>query len=72
MDFTEIKQDVKEIKSDIGVIKETLVKNTTSLDHHIKRTDLNEERIQKVEYWLLGLLSTMLVGMITAYFRSTL
>ena len=72
MDFTELKADIKDIKSDVVEIKQHVAKNTVSLDHHIKRTDLNEERIQKIEYWLLGLLSAVLVAVMAAYLRNKL
>lgn len=60
----ELKQDLKEIKSDISDIKNTIAINTTLLDVHIKRTNLNEARIEKLEYWALGLLGAILVALL--------
>lgn len=60
----ELKKDVLSIKKEISEINTTLKVNTEILDIHIKRTQLNEDRIQKLEYWLLGLLAAILVASI--------
>lgn len=65
-DFKDLKQDVKEIKADISEIKTCVVSNTVSLDHHMRRTELNETRIKNLEYWLLGLLAASIVAVIRA------
>lgn len=63
-DIKEMKIDVKELRKDIGDIKSTLAVNTGTLQVHIKRTELNEKRIQKVENWLLGFLAAILIAII--------
>lgn len=54
---------LKEIHLDVKEIKPQVIRNTVSLEHHIKRTDLAEQRITKLEYWLLGLLAALLVAL---------
>jgi predicted methyltransferase len=61
-DFNEIKQDVKDIKKDVTSIKEDIARNTVSLETHMKRTELNEDRIQKMEYFMLGGLMAIIVA----------
>lgn len=63
----ELKQDIREIKTDIVEIKTTLARNTESLEHHVKRTDLNEVRIYTLEKWLLGSLAAILLAIITKF-----
>lgn len=58
-DIKDIKEDVKEIRSDIGVIKVTLAENTLDMRHHIRRTDLAESRIGKLEKYLLAIVVMM-------------
>jgi hypothetical protein len=60
----EIKKDLKEIRRDVTDIKTDVARNTVSLDHHIKRTALAEDRIMRLEYWMLGLLATILAGVV--------
>ena len=54
--------DLQEIKQDVKEIKEVVIKNTVSLDMHMKRTELNERRIESMERWTLGLLTTALIA----------
>lgn len=61
-DFKEVKAGVKELNVKVDKLTEISVKNSVELAHHIKRTDLNETRIEKLEYWLLGLLGAILVA----------
>lgn len=56
----EIKNDLKAIREDISDIKTDVAKNTIALDHHIKRTDVSERRLEKLEYSLIGLLVTVI------------
>lgn len=54
-----------EIKRDIKEIKDTLVRNTTSLEVHIARTLLAEQRLDALELyhrWMLGLVVSSLVS----------
>lgn len=65
MDFeTEVKGRLHTLESGITQILVTLAENTADLKNHIKRTELNEERIQNLEKWLLGLLSAILVSVL--------
>lgn len=61
----EIKQDLKEIKADVGQIKETLAVNTASLVQHELRTRLAEKRIEKLEYALIGFLASVVLALIS-------
>lgn len=45
----DVKESMNKVQEDISSIKIDVAKNTYSLDHHIKRTELNEERISKIE-----------------------
>lgn len=58
----EFKSDIKEIKSELSSIGLTLARNTESLIHHSARTAINEARITKVENWLLGALTSGVLG----------
>lgn len=63
-DLKEIKTDIKEIKKNVNEIHLVLARNTQSVEHHVKRSDLSEARIYRVEQWLLGLLSALVIGII--------
>lgn len=66
-----IRDDVKEIKSDIKSMHQTLEKNTASLIVHEHRTTLAEKRIERFEggvKWLLGLLLTSALGVLAKLF----
>lgn len=56
--------DMKLIKEELRKISETLARNTLALEHHMSRTLLNEKRIEKVENWILGILTTGVLGLI--------
>jgi len=68
-DLKEIKADVKEVKNHLRDVSITLARNTASLEIHVKRTDLNEARIAKVENWILGALGAILLAILGYYFR---
>lgn len=70
MDVLEIKQDIKELRSDVQDLKVVAAQNTAILETHIRRTELNEERIVTLEKWLLGLLGAILVAAVVAALRS--
>lgn len=40
---------VLDLKKDIGAIKDETTKNTATLDEHMRRTDLAEQRIEALE-----------------------
>lgn len=65
----ELKKDIKEIKSDISEIKIAVAGNSVSLDHHIKRTDLSERRIESIEKWQLGLITAALIAVVAAVLK---
>lgn len=66
VDVVELKADVREIKSEIKSISGTLIRNTSSLETHMSRTDANEDRIERVENWLVGLLISILIALVSA------
>lgn len=66
----EIRDDVKAIRADVTEIKTVLAVNTESLKHHVKRTELAEERIGRVETWTLGLLTAILLAVIGAVVKT--
>lgn len=70
MEDADIKADLKEIKSDIKEINGSLARNTASLEVHVYRTELAEKRIGRVESWILGLLTAMLVAVATAIIKT--
>lgn len=59
----DIRQDVKEIKNQVLELVKQGASNTAILEYHVKRTDLNESRIAKLEYWLLGILASGVIGL---------
>lgn len=58
----EFRADIKEIKADIAEIKKDTAINTVSLTEHIKRTELAEKRLDRVENWMIGLLMAILAA----------
>lgn len=62
----DIRDDVRAIRSHVSEIKTTVAVMERDLAHHVKRSDLNENRISRIENWLLGLLSAIVVGLIVA------
>ena len=44
--FEEYRKDVSSIKDDLTEIKIWLAKNTDSLDYHIRRTNILEEKVE--------------------------
>ncbi len=58
----EIKDELVEIKTELKAIGVTLAVNTESLVHHSARTAINEARIVKVENWILGILTSGILG----------
>lgn len=60
----EIKKDMKEVHVKLDKITAMVVTNTASLTEHMKRTELNEKRIEKIEYYILGLLGSALLALL--------
>ena len=48
MDLNKLEDKLDKIGDRLSAIDNTLTRNTTSLEHHIKRTDLLEEQVAKV------------------------
>jgi len=69
---SEIKQELAEIKSELKGIGITLARNTESLIHHSARTQANESRIQKMENWILGILTTGVLGALGVFAKKLL
>lgn len=58
----EIKDDLKAIRNDVSEIKTHVAVNTASLTAHMERTALNEHRVEKLEYVLIGLFAATVFG----------
>ena len=69
MDMHELKADVKEIRSHVLDLKIIAAKNSVELETHIRRTELNETRIEGLEKWLLRLLGAILVAAVVSALR---
>lgn len=67
-DIREIKQSVKSIETEVIKLRIDSASNTKDLAHHIHRTNLNEARIEKLEYWLLGLLASSVIALVVKLF----
>lgn len=57
---------LSEIRHDVKILLIQGAANTATLQEHMKRTQLSESRIEKLEYWLLGLIGTGLTGVLIA------
>lgn len=66
----EIKNDLKEIKNELVFIRVETAKNSISLTQHMERTAINERRLEKLEYTLLGLLVTVVGAAIVKWLIS--
>lgn len=62
MHDSEIKEDLKAIRSDVSEIKTTLAVNTESLIQHMRRTEVSERRLEKLEYVFVGLAVVGVLG----------
>lgn len=58
----EVKHELRGIKTELMGIGTTLARNTESLIHHSARTAASEARIAKIENWLLGVLTSGVLG----------
>lgn len=63
-DWDDLVADVKEMKSDIKVLMKDSATNTTDLKHHMARTEASEKRLDNVERFIVGLLSSILLAVI--------
>lgn len=62
----ELRQDVKEIKTEVKTISDTLLRNTISLEVHEKRTALLENRAGRLEdsqKWFIGLIISAVLAL---------
>ncbi len=58
----EVKESLKAIQGDINTIKVDVAKNTVSLEHHVKRTDISERRLERLEQLLIALAVVSVLG----------
>lgn len=58
----EVKDDLKAIRSDVAEIKIHVAVNTQSLTNHMARTEINERRLEKLEYVLLSTFAVAVLG----------
>ena len=65
-DLKSIQKDLSSIRSDMCDIKRDVAVNTADLKSHMRRTDISEQRIAKMENWTLGLLTAILLAVIGA------
>lgn len=63
-DIKELKADVKILVQQSAEIRRDVGKIQVDVAHHIRRTDLNEMRIEKMEKWLLGILTSILIAVV--------
>ena len=54
-------EEFKAIREELKTMNLTLAVNTALLEVHIKRTEINEKRVEKLEYWLLGALGAIIL-----------
>ena len=65
----EVRDDIKKISSDMHNINITITKQAADIKHHIKRTDLNETRIHRLEdfkWYFAGI--AIIIGATIKYF----
>jgi len=60
----DIREDLKRISTELTTIKVIMAANTATLEEHVKRTELAETRIQRLEYLLIGMLASVCVASI--------
>lgn len=63
-----LKDELIALKTDVKEILLLSRDNAKVLEYHIKRTDLNEERIVYMERWLLGILAAILIAVCLKFF----
>lgn len=51
-EINEVKNDVKDIKNSLNVIKIEIAKQTVDWNHHVKRTDINDKRIDTLQKFM--------------------
>lgn len=65
----EIKDDLKAIRGDVNTIKTDIAVIKVDVAHHIRRSDAADVRIIRIENWLLGLGSAVVVAICAAVVR---
>lgn len=63
-DVQRIIQDVQEVRQDVKQLLVQSAENKVTLSEHMRRTELNEDRIKKLEYWILGFLGAGLLAVL--------
>lgn len=61
----DVRSELKEIRNAVSELKVIAATNTTQLETHMKRTEMNEARIESMEKWHLGILAAILIAVIT-------
>lgn len=56
----ELKEDIKSIKQSQARVEIDIAMIKVDVGHHIKRTDLADARIVRIENWMLGLAASLL------------
>ena len=64
MAIEKVQEELHEIKHELKTMNITLARNTASLEIHIKRTEANEARINRIEGWTVGLLVSILAALL--------
>lgn len=66
----QLKEELVGIRIELAKMNSTLGANTESLKVHMKRTEASENRIGRVENWLMGLLISVLISTLGILFKS--
>lgn len=64
-DLQEVKSSVKDLHTKVDNLTAISIENTADLKNHMRRTELNEDRIKMVEKWLLGILAALVIAALT-------
>lgn len=62
MSLDRIEGKVDKLDAHLLEVKITLARNTESLEHHMIRTQMNEQRVEKLEYVLIGIAALGVLG----------
>lgn len=64
------KDSIEKIEDKLATIDMTLVKVGENLAEHMRRTEVAEKRLDKLDNWLLGLLTAILLSLIAVLLKS--
>lgn len=68
-DWDLLVSDVKEMKADIKVLVKDSATNTADLKTHMARTEASERRLDNVEKYLMGLLTSILLTVLYYFLK---